>query len=97
MENKKSILRRQLQKKIKKIVFFSTSCLTLLERIDIVITSYGGLAQLVEHLVYTQVVGGSIPSSSTFLRDVAQLVAHLVWDQRVAGSNPVVPTQTSKA
>ena len=26
--------------------------------------TYGGLAQLGEHLVYTQVVGGSIPSSS---------------------------------
>ena len=51
----------------------------------------GQLAQLVEPLVYTQVVGSSSLSLSTF-RDVAQLVARLVWDQDVAGSNPVIPT-----
>ncbi len=49
-----------------KIAYFCKSeCLTLKEK-----TRYnrfivfGRLAQLGEHLVYTQVVGGSIPSSS---------------------------------
>ena len=51
----------------------------------------GQLAQLVEPLVYTQVVGSSSLSLPIF-RDVAQLVARLVWDQDVAGSNPVIPT-----
>ena len=49
---------------------------------------------MVEPLVYTQIVGSSSLSLSTF-RDVAQLVARLVWDQDVAGSNPVIPTYTS--
>ena len=45
--------------------------------------SYGGLAQLGEHLPYKQRVGGSIPSSSTIftLAGVAQLVEQLTCNQ----------------
>ena len=34
--------------------------------------TYGGLAQLGEHLPYKQGVGGSIPSSSTIFAEVVQ-------------------------
>ena len=52
------------------------------------------LSSAVEHLVYTERVGGSTPSGRTINFGVwRSLVAHLVWDQGVQGSNPCTPTK----
>lgn len=53
--------------------------------------AWGLVAQLVEHLIEAQGVGGSNPSEST-IRVVAQVVAHRFWVPRVAGSSPVYST-----
>lgn len=60
--------------------------------------THGRIAQLVERLVYTQMVGGSSPSSPTTpfpinpLRSLGAAVAHFVHTEGVAGSNPVATT-----
>ena len=86
------------KEKIRKIIIFFQkfsslpldSFLNITYTLETLRNAFGQLAQLVEPLVYTQVVGSSSLSLPT-LRDVAQLVARLVWDQDVAGSNPVIP------
>ena len=57
------------------------------------ITSYGILAQLGEHLPYKQRVIGSSPIGPTFKFNnyavVAQLAEQLICNQQVTGSSPV--------
>ncbi len=58
------------------------------------VNGYGRLAQLGEHLLDVQGVGGSSPSASTILliktrAPVAQWIAFLIPIQKVAGSSPV--------
>ena len=54
---------------------------TAVTRVRIPYGSYGGLAQLGEHLPYKQRVGGSSPSSSTIFAYLAQLVEQLTCNQ----------------
>lgn len=48
------------------------------------------VSSAVERLVYTELVGGSIPSLSTILGDVAHLVEQDLCKVKVAGSSPVI-------
>ncbi len=68
----------------------------------------GRLAQLVEHLLYTEGVGGSSPSSPTISQQasyetvfrsgrLAQLVEHLLYTEGVGGSSPSSPTTSETA
>ncbi len=52
----------------------------------------GPLAQLVEHLTFNQVVGGSIPPWLTKFGEVAQLVEQWTENPRVGGSIPPLTT-----
>jgi hypothetical protein len=47
------------------------------------------VSSAVERLVYTELVGGSIPSLSTILGGVAHLVEQDLCKVKVAGSSPV--------
>ena len=49
-------------------------------------------SSVVERLVYTQDVVGSIPTVPTTSECGAVWLAHLLWEQGVVGSNPTTPT-----
>ncbi len=55
--------------------------------------TYGGLAQLGEHLPYKQRVGGSNPSASTMitLMGISQAVRQRTLTPSSIGSNPISP------
>ena len=55
----------------------------------ILISEYGILAQLGEHLPYKQRVIGSSPIGPIYA-DVAQLAEQLICNQQVIGSSPII-------
>ena len=57
----------------------------------ILISEYGILAQLGEHLPYKQRVTGSSPVGPIYsYADVAQLAEQLICNQQVIGSSPII-------
>ena len=59
----------------------------------ILISEYGILAQLGEHLPYKQRVIGSSPIGPIYA-DVAQLAEQLICNQQVIGSSPIIGFQS---
>ena len=62
------------------------------DRFDSDILHQRGCSSVVERLVYTQDVVGSIPTVPTKSECSAVWLAHLLWEQGVVGSNPTAPT-----
>ena len=54
--------------------------------------SFGGVAQLAEHLLCKQTVAGSKPVTSTIFLGVAHLVERVLWEHEARGSSPLTET-----